>query len=168
MKKVRCIVGAVGVAPALVMTLPAGNAVAGVAHTAVATGKTVSLAHHKVVGPLNTGDCPGPNGEAVKKNGALLEHAEGTVDGACFSLITGSMSGTHTSLDMRTRFYFNGSQVGADHFNTPVVAGGNTTWLHTTTTGASQACIALVEAAHHSVKKYGPICINATSLTVDG
>lgn len=156
MKKVRYLMGAMGAAPALGLMMPAGNATAVTSHSPANKGKTVSLAsaHRRQVG-----DCPPPRGHT--SNGTLanlLRTVFGTIDGNCVSFVGALWDGKHTSLDMRTRFYQFGGKVGGDHFNvgnsnTP--APGVTSWKHTISQrGASEACVALVQAsANHNLAR---------------
>ena len=58
MKKVRYLIGAAGVAPALGLMMSAGNASAGITHAPTGKAKAVSLAHIKGTLPRKLGSCP--------------------------------------------------------------------------------------------------------------
>ena len=164
MKKVRYLTGVVGAAPVLGLITPPGSAGAAVTHAPAANGKTVSLTHVQTR-PLNVGGCRNSASLSPRRSAdGLSEFIRGTPGASCIAFVSGRLGGRHLNLDMRTRYYsYGGKKIGDDHFNPAQPyspAFGITSWTHTTTVDAWQACIALVLASNHNSKKYGPVCLS--------
>ena len=155
MKKVRYVIGAVGVAPALGLMMPAVNAAAAVTHTAKKEGKTVSLVHSR----------PDPGGVRRVCGGGHSKHAtkgifEGFVfySGTCIHETEGILGKSQTGLSMRTRLYSTGGGKNYSHFVPGSIVGGATCFFNVTNKVDHEACEALVATNNHGDVKYGPVC----------
>lgn len=159
MKKVKYMIGALGVAPALGMLMPAGNAAAAVTHAAGKAAKTVSLAHAKTATAAAINCSPSNSrGGGVPSFAWSVFYSKDT----CVSYDYGLLSAGQTGLYMRTRLYENGVQ-----YQGPLVEGsispfGNiTTWsLVGIERKATKACGALVYENNTAKVAYGPVCAN--------
>ncbi len=163
MKKVRYLAGVVGVAPALGL-MPAGTAANAATHAVAGKGKEVSLVHLKLAPAV--GGCAQPLGAGTTSSAkGLYEEISGTYKGSCISFEYGALDGTHTNLDMRTRFYnHSGVKIGGDHYTSGQYNHNllQTSWDLKVSANARSACIALVLATNHNSVKYGPICASVT------
>jgi hypothetical protein len=165
MKKVRYLAGAVGAAPVLGLMMPPGNAEAAVTHAPAGQGKMVSLAHLGAARPYNFGGCNLPEVHVSStRSSGLGGQMNGELNHSCISHVSGILTGGHTELLMRTRFYNRGGgKIGNDHFDQPNRHSKSglvwTSWVHTNTVDAFEVCIALVENSVSRTRKYGDVCL---------
>jgi hypothetical protein len=159
-KKVWCLLGAAGLAPAVGFAMPATTAAAA-AHPpkAKTAAKTVSLspvARHGVRPDIT---CPSSNVSYVSSG--LLRLGVQFSGGACIHHVSGVLFKGHTGLEMRTRIYNipGGTRVFSNYVHGGLNLLHSETFFNTSPNVYGEGvCIALVESTHHSVVEYGPLC----------
>lgn len=161
MKKVRYALGAVGLVPAVGLTMPAQAAAAATVHAPARTAKTVSMQHtgHRLV-PNLTCHSPSVTPAHTSTHGLRLQVGH---SGSCIAQDVGFIGVGHTGLEMRTRVYSfaGGAQVFQNYVHgTEGIFGSNTEFVAHPNVFGSEVCIALVESTHHSkiVNNWGPNC----------
>jgi hypothetical protein len=154
-KKVRYIFGVVGVTPALGLMVPTVNAAAAVTQTPKNAAKVVSQVHRAV--PLT--NC----GRNHKKTATSPDkHLHGSIvySGVCVFFQSALLNKAQTGLTERTRFYSGGGTLERTTWQAGTIfSNDNHTYFKSSPNSfAHEVCQALVENAHRSVVKYGPIC----------
>jgi hypothetical protein len=156
MKKVRYVIGAAGVAPALGLMIPAANAATAVTHAPKNPAKTVSFDHGNI-----------PDIKCGSNKIAGVFSANGHFHGAfnysganCIHSQWASLNFSKTGLTERTRFYSgNGTLERTTYqagriFHSPTY----TFWSSVPNLNAHKVCQALVLNGNHNTVKYGPLC----------
>ena len=164
MKRVRYAIGAIGVAPALGLMMPAANAAATVPQAPGSAGKTVSLQHRLAAQPVPLVNCAsGRRQDATSTHGYMT--ASIAYSHRCINCQYVGLAKTQTGLTERTRFYsYKGAlerttwQEGHIH-----QLGGYTSFQSYPNLNGYEVCEALVANGNHNDVKYGPICERATS-----
>ncbi|HUA31242.1 MAG TPA: hypothetical protein VMC03_20335 [Streptosporangiaceae bacterium] len=158
MKKVRLVISAVGVAPALGLIAPAtANAAATVTHGPKKAAKTVPILRRN--GPDYTCASSKINGESWSKD--YRYHAANTYGGTnCIHHQWASLDFAQTGLAERVRYYSGG---GKQEGNTLYLAGkinsgSSTLWQSYPNFNAAEVCQALVANGNHNDVEYGPLC----------
>jgi len=143
--------GLAGFAPAaMILTVPATPAAAQSARSAV---KTVSLAHS--VSPfINCGNLHHKSEASTNSHyRTLIEYS-----GVCVWGQVAKLFKRQTGLTERTRFYSGGGTLERTTWQAGTISGSQTIFSLLPNMNARQVCQALVENAHHSIVKYGPLC----------
>jgi hypothetical protein len=147
-------IGALGVAPALGLMVPTGNAVAAVTHTPGKTGKTVSLLHSRIPRVDTCGQ--GHSAHAFSPNGNM----KGVVyySGECMHETEGILDRSRAGLSMRTRLYSDGGGRVYSHRTGGSELGGATYFFQVVDRTAGKACEALVSQGPSHKEIYGAPC----------
>jgi hypothetical protein len=150
MKKVRYAVGAVGLAPALGLAIPAANAAATTAYIHGHAGKTVR--------PLaNCGDNQHQDGYSV--NGRISGGIYYSNNLCVYKQLV-TLFHYQTGLTERTRFYSGDGRLERTTWQAGKVAPGSTRFSSFPNMYAHQVCMALVANSNHNDVEYGPICFD--------
>ena len=161
MKKVRPMIGVMGVTPALGLVIPATN-VATPATAPQRTTKTVSLFRHEAI----AAPCINSKGRTARST-----HLTDTTDYSsvfhCVVDVFGKLDHAQTNLEMRTRVYNSGTRVFQGYVHGTIGACtmfGVSRCTYFSQWGIDkvgrQDCIALVNSANIGSVKYGPVCVN--------
>jgi hypothetical protein len=166
-KKVRYALGAVGLAPAMGMLMPAPTAAATAGHAPAGTAKTVSLQHlrgYRGYRADGVSSSPCLNRSIVRGNrsthGLLLNIGHSF---SCVHRVIGELSTGHTGLDMRTQVYSRkGLPLEFENYVKASIVNGITQFTTDPNVNGSYVCIALVQSTHHSkiVNNWGPDCVS--------
>jgi hypothetical protein len=161
MKKVRYALGAVGLAPAIGLLMPAASTAAAQVHAPKAA-KKVSLVHSQdnAVPAITCGS--GRQASFISGNGHLRELLNYSLrSGGCVHSVFGLLNRDQTGLEMRTRVYRSrgGPRVFQHYVHGDAFFTG-TSFTQVVNTAGEQVCIALVQSAHLSHVDYGPVCDN--------
>jgi hypothetical protein len=168
MKKVRYVVGAVGVlgaGPALGLMLPAAAANAAAAAPAAHGGKAVSLGHGPEV-PLAE-RCE-PKSKRTTHSGAGVNTFSGTASGEgfggtpCLWAVQGELHHSQVGLEMRVREYHGATEKSLGYVHGTINLAGTSTHFSkfidgTAGSDVTKVCEALVYSSNHAVA-YGQIC----------
>lgn len=157
MKKVRYVVVAAGIAPAIGLMMPAANAVTGPAHgkkdaSTGGSAKTVSQA------PLVTCGSKQITGGYSSPLQGFIYHS-----GQCINTQVAELFKIQTGLTERVRYYSGGGYREDQFFlgGTLHKSEGLTSWKSAFQNYAHQVCEALVANSNHNDVKYGPVCETA-------
>jgi hypothetical protein len=154
MKKVRYVIGVIGVTPALGLAIPAVNAQAYVAHPK--PGKTVSLALRHAAAPLVT--CKSSHSKIALSMHANLSTNITWSGTQCVHEQGAFLYKHQTGLTERIRFYSGGGRMEHSYFIGGHVGFTSTSWRSSPNVYAHEVCQALVANSNHNDVKYGPLC----------
>ena len=152
MKKVRYALGALGVAPALGLLVPAANAATAQAHAPKQPVKTVSLRNDAAL--IVCGNTTTHTASANRLHGRI------TYEGRCVHFQSAYITHSQNSLTERVRFYNSkGTRIAQTRIGGHQ-GGGRTTFKSSpNVTDAFKVCEALVFNNTSSVQ-FGPVCEN--------
>jgi hypothetical protein len=157
-KKVRLVIGAAGIAPALGLIAPAtANATTALTHSPKKAPKTVTLTHSNA--PDYTCGSSKINGESWSKD--YRYHAANTYGGTnCIHHQYASLDFAQTGLAERVRYYSgDGNQEGNTiYLAGKINSGSSTLWQSYPNFNAAMVCQALVANGNHNTVEYGPLC----------
>jgi hypothetical protein len=154
MKRVRYAIGALGMAPALGLMIPAAAHAAATAPQAPqGAGKTVSLEQR--TSPLVT--CGNGHYKTTLNN---ANNFRGTIhySGTCIRSQQAVLYFSKKGLTERTRFYSGGGTLERTTWQAGHIFRGFTSWYSLPNMYAHEVCEALVLNSNHNTVKYGPDC----------
>lgn len=157
MKKVNYALGALGLAPAVLLAaVPTATASAAV-HGPKKSAKAVSVLRDDHAMPSVT--CgSGHHVSNLSTNGHFKNRTFYSLGGGgCVNHVIGALNKSQTGLEMRTRIIHSGidTSLGFVH---GTIASGITAFSMTVNRNAGKTCLALVNSTNHASVKYGPVC----------